>query len=360
MVSSDGRRKLGAITRNVALFIVAAPYAAFAQFDSPQTTEDAVQELVDEIGEIQSLDSNSPDLIEPLNALSLIYEERGDSELALALIARATEVIKVNHGLHTLDEAQLMRRSIRIERARGNSEVAWNEEQELLTLIRRHPNDEGTIPIFEEVADGRMAVLARYEGGEFPPEIELGCYYTEWVYDPSGWRRSGCRSGNRRTVVGALRTEADAYRKEAADIALRRARWVHAPCARPEAPDVADESRPRRGAEAEMMEAYLRALSDYVSCMEVKHEHAERTNASPEVLTQLAAETSVAADELATRTASYERRFGPIKTAYTCPGTISPPPMLKSIDDLACVHSGSPPPEDPSLPSPQLRGASPR
>jgi len=88
-------------------------------------------------------------------------------------------------------------------------------------------------------------------------------------------------------------------------------------------------------------------MSDYVGCMQVKHEHAERTNAPPEELSRLASETGAAADELAARTVLYEERFGPIKTSYTCPGKTLPPPMLKSLDDLACVHSGSPPPENP-------------
>jgi len=348
LVPFDARRTFGAITGSIALAVVAAPCAAFAQADSLLATRDAVQELVEEIGEIQVLHGEtSPDLIEPLAALSLLHEERGDYEPALALIEQATHVIKVNRGLHTLDEAQLMRRSIRIERARGNAEAAWNEEQELLTLIRRYPHDARTVPIFNEIADGREAVLARYKAGEFPPEIVLGCYYSEWVHDDSGWRRSGCRSGNRYTVIGALRTEANSYRREAANIADRRARWLAASCVRPETPDNADERRSRRGAETERV--YLRALRAYASCTEVKHEHAASTTASPEELSQLASEMSAAADELAARTASYEKRFGPLRTSYTCPGKVFPPPLLKSIADLACVHSGSPPPESPQL-----------
>jgi len=104
---------------------------------------------------------------------------------------------------------------------------------------------------------------------------------------------------------------------------------------------------------AEDEEAHLRALSDYASCTEVKHEHAASTSASPEELAQLASEMSAAADELAARTGSYEERFGPLKTSYTCPGKVASPPMIKSLDDLACVHSGSPPPVSPEL---QLRG----
>ena len=350
VVSFDGHRTLDAMIRSIASVLVAVPCAVFAQSDSPPVTEDAAQELVEKIGEIQTLHGeNSPDLIEPLAALSLLLEERGDYEQALALIEQATQVVEVNRGLHTLDEAQLMRRSIRIERARGNAEIAWNEEQELLGLIRRHRNDVRTVPILREIAEGREAVLARYEAGELPPEIVLGCYYSEWRLDGNAWHRTGCRSGNRAAVIGALGMEAFSYHREAEDIALRRARWLESSCVRPETPADTDERRSRRRAEEEEAQAHLRALSDYASCTEVKHEHGASAGVSPEELAQLASEMSAAADQLATRMASYEERFGPLNTSYTCPGKVAPPPMLKSLDDLACVHSGSPPPESPEL-----------
>jgi hypothetical protein len=342
MVSFDGRRTLEAIVRSIAPALVAVPYAVFAQSDSPPATEDAAQELVKEIGEIQTLHGdNSPGLIEPLTALSSLLEERRDYERALALIEQATQVVKVNRGLHTLDEAQLMRRSIRIERARGNAEGAWNEEQELLRLIRRHRDDVRTAPIFREIAEGREAVLARYKAGEFPPEIVLGCYYSGWEYDATGWHMSGCRSGYRSTVIGALEKEASSYRAEGSDVAFRNRRWLESSCVRPETPASADERPSRRRADEK---AYLRALSDYASCTKVKHEHGGSTGASPEELSQLASEMSAAAGELAARTASYEERFGPLETPYTCPGKVLPPPFQKPGDDQ-CMHSGSPPPE---------------
>jgi hypothetical protein len=206
VVSFNVRLTLGATLRIIALAVVAAPSATFTQPASPSAAEDALEAHIAEIAKIQG--SNSPDLVEPLTALSLVYEERGDYALALALIEEVTQVVEVNHGLHTLDEAQLMSRTIRIERARGNAEAAWNEEQELLRLIRRrrHQADARTVPMLQEIADQRRAILARYQAGEFPPEIFLGCYYSEWEADASGTpRRTGCGSGSRSTVIRAWR-----------------------------------------------------------------------------------------------------------------------------------------------------------
>lgn len=310
MVSFDARRTLETITTIVALAVVAAPSATFAQPDSPPGAEDALQELIAEITALQG--ANSPDLIEPLTSLSLLYEERGDYELALALIEEQTQVIEVTYGLHTLDEAQLMRRTIRIERARGNAEAAWNKEQELLRLIRRrrHQADARVAPILEEIADQRRAILARYRDGEFPPEIVLGCYYSEWEVDSNGLpRRTGCNSGTRDAVIRALRSEADSLDSEAAAVSGRLERWIELPCAKPEASAMADGRRSKQPTKEEM-QAYFRVVSDYAGCTQAKYEHAASANASPDELSRLASDRNAAAEELTAQTAIYNERFG--------------------------------------------------
>jgi len=312
MASSDARRTLVTMTGIVALAIVAAPSTLFAQRDSP-AAEDAVQELVTEIAEIQSSSGgNSTDLIEPLTALSLLYEESGDYELALALIEETTQVIEVNYGLHTVDEALQMRRTVRIERARGNDEAAWNDEQEMLRLIRRrrHQAEARVIPILEEIADQRREILARYRAGEFPPEIVLGCYYSELAYDASGTpRHTGCGSGQRDTVIRALSDEAAGFDSEAAAVAGRLERWIELPCRKPAAVGIANEPRSKR-ATKEQMQAYFGVVSDYAGCTQAKYEHAARASASPEELAQLASDRNAAAEELAAQTALYNERFG--------------------------------------------------
>jgi hypothetical protein len=284
-----------------------------AQPRPPVPAEDALEDLVAEIEETESLwGANSPDLVEPLTALSLLYEERGNYELALALIDKATQVIEINHGLHTLEEAQLMRQSIRIERARGNAEAAWNEETELLRLIRRrrHQADTRTVPILREIADQRRAILARYQAGEFPLEIVLGCYYSEWAFDDHGTaRRTGCRSGSRDTVIRALRIEAAGYDSEAEGFAGRVAYWAETPCVKPE-PSVMAAERHSKQRTKEEMQAYFRAVSDYSGCTQVKYQRAASANAPAEELSHLASQRDAAAVELTTQAAIYNERFG--------------------------------------------------
>jgi hypothetical protein len=313
MVSLDARLPLATITTVIALAVVATPLATVAQPASPLAADDPLEQLTAQIGEIQALQGgNSPDLIEPLIALSLLYEERADYELALALVEETTRVIKINRGLHTLDEAQRRRQAIRIERARGNAEAAWDEEQQLLRLIRRrrHQADARIVPMLHEIADHRRAVLERYLAGEFPPEIVLGCYYSEWQYDANGTPiRSGCRAGNRLTVIRALRSEAFGFDSEAEALIGRLERWIELPCAQPAAPANAPERRSERAAKDDL-QAYFRAVSDYAGCTQAKYEHALGDDASAEVLAQLASNRDAAAKELTTQAARYNERFG--------------------------------------------------
>lgn len=313
MASFDQRSTLEALGRMIALAVIAAHTTASAQPNSSAHPEGSVQVLADAIDEIRSLrGSNSPELLEPLRALSLLYEENRNHELALALIVEMTQVIEVNYGLHTLDEAQLMRQSIRIKRARGDEEAAWEEEQDLLRLIRRrrHQADARTVPMLLEIADHRRAILARYRAGGFPPEIVLGCYYSEWAYDANGTpQRTGCRSGNRNTVIRALHAEAERLDSEAAAVSGRLQRWLELPCAKPEAPTGANKPRSRELTKEEM-QTYFRALSDYAGCTQAKYDHAASTNPSPEDLSRLAANRKAAADELAAQAALYNQRFG--------------------------------------------------
>ena len=228
MTSFDPRSTLAAATRFFALAVVAPPCLVLAQPAAP--SEAALLDIVEQIEAIQALHGEtSADLIDPLSTLSLHYEERGEHALALALIDQVTHVMHVNHGLHSLDEAPLIQRSIRLEEARGNHEAAWTLEQELLALARRHREDPRTAPIFRHMADRRRALAARYEAGEFPPQIILGCYYSE-----PQW--SNCRSGRRSRVISAIGHEARRFDAEAASV-LARSRYLALLCTSPRPPE---------------------------------------------------------------------------------------------------------------------------
>ena len=144
----------------------------------PAASSERQRQLVEQIEDEQGRAGNlSEGLIEPLRNLAFLYRETEDHGLAVAAIGRARDVVRVNYGLHSFEQASLLRQAIETEEARGNVEAAWNLEQELLTLARRHRDDVRSAPILRDIAAKRMDVLRRYMAGPVPPQVVLGCYY---------------------------------------------------------------------------------------------------------------------------------------------------------------------------------------
>ena len=150
---------------------------------------------------------------------------------ALALAQTQAQAREV--GLADVPEIQ---ERIRDERQVGNAEEAWNLEQELLSLVVRHPDDVRSARILREAGKHRIDILARYDAGEFPPDIVLGCYYnsTEQYTDisqrgsqslsagpGSNAGENTCATGSRRTARRALVEEALAFYVESARIFAR-------------------------------------------------------------------------------------------------------------------------------------------
>lgn len=189
------------------LAAIAVPYATLSQLAfEPVAKDDQQQKIVERIHDEQSLNGPySQNLIGPLTALGLLYQEGGDHGLASSAINQALQVVRFNYGLYSLDQAPLIQQLIHNEKARGDIAGAWDLEHELLALARRHPEDLRTVPIFREAADGRMDVLRRYLSGEFPPELMLGCYYHANVSNPE---KGNCNSGSKGAAAGSILSDA--------------------------------------------------------------------------------------------------------------------------------------------------------
>jgi hypothetical protein len=174
--------------------------------------------IVETIQRIQARDGpNSFALLEPLTALILLHLEDDLANEAAALMDRAIQIVRINRGLHTLDEAPLIWQLIDIEERRGNHAVAWKLEQDLLDLLRRHPDDLRAVPYLREIADDRLTVLRAFLNGEKRPQVEIGCFYKESVNSNSG----NCASGSAKTVVHGLLSDAQSHYSEAIAIVLR-------------------------------------------------------------------------------------------------------------------------------------------
>ena len=156
------------------------------------------------------------ELIGPLHVLGLLYQESGDHVLAVAALEEARYVTRVHSGLSSVDEALLLRQQIRNEKALADPQRAWDHQQEMLAIARKHPDDTRTVPIFRDLAADRSEVLERVRVGKNLPELYLGCYYGEArprYDDPRGEQSpaidngDNCRFGTRDNVIAKLRDE---------------------------------------------------------------------------------------------------------------------------------------------------------
>jgi len=193
-----------------AIFFLCVPSAGAAEpgDDAP---------LLGQIQEILSRDGPySINLLEPLTSLAVLYRESDDLSFAVASLEQAVQILRVNRGLHTLDQVPLVRQIIRLEEARGNAEGAWARQQRLLALLRRYPNDLRIVPVLRELADEEMEILGEFLAHEKPPEVVLGCFYQEWPAPNAG----DCRAGSRRTVVQGLLAEAQRNYADAIGVLL--------------------------------------------------------------------------------------------------------------------------------------------
>ncbi len=208
MVSFGVRQAVKAASAILVLAAFAAPGARAALDNDPRE-----RQFLDQIEELQSRNGSYPELLDALTGLILLYQEEGEHELALVVIEQAVQVVRVNAGLHSLDQVPLLLQRIYAEEARGNDKGVWDREQELLTLVRRHPDDPRTVPVLHQMADRQMAVLDRVLAGERPPQIVYGCFYKRWPKNQSG----SCYAGSPQTVVQGM--FAEAQRNYAAAIA---------------------------------------------------------------------------------------------------------------------------------------------
>ena len=195
---------VSSVSLGVGIVLLAAIAATPEGFSQSRFGADAErqQHVIERIQQEES--RNGPyaeSLIGPLSDLALIYQDRGDHDLALAVIDRVRQIVRANEGLHSLEQIPLIQQMIANEEAIGRVDSAWELEQDLLTLARRHPDDIRTVAVFRETAAKRMGLLNQYLVGEFPPQMVLGCYY--------GWPRLPRRVTEGAPALGDVATEGD-------------------------------------------------------------------------------------------------------------------------------------------------------
>jgi hypothetical protein len=164
------RRIVAAALLALAAAVAVAPHAALAQLDFELVAKDDPQRrLVETIRDAQSRDGPfSPELIEPLTTLAVLYRESGEHALAAAAIDRALQLLRANEGLYTLDQLPLLQQSIENDETHGDLLGVEDVESKLKSLVARHPNDLRIVPVLRDFGDRQMNELRRLRAGELP------------------------------------------------------------------------------------------------------------------------------------------------------------------------------------------------
>jgi hypothetical protein len=212
--------------------VVAAAIAcgtALAQ-TAPRFPIDPEKRLLEQIDLLRRDDGvTAEELIEPLRALALQYQEAGDHALAVVALQEARQVMRANYGLSSasVDDALVLHQEILSEKALGHHERVWTLQQDLLPIARQHLDDSRMLPVFLEIVDDRKEVLNEYSTTDFvklPAGVFVPC-----VPGPEGIRGGrvvaldarNCPFGTRRIVLYRLDMEIRTAYAEAIEVLLR-------------------------------------------------------------------------------------------------------------------------------------------
>jgi hypothetical protein len=159
-------------------FVPSLPGAATAEVASPAREADTLGvdaertgrtmvRLAQSIQAEQSVEGAfSPGLIYDMISLASLYQQIDDHVGAIAVLDRAKQIVRVNNGLSSLDQAEMLQRTIVSLEAMGRYGTAALQRNELLALARKHPTDLRAGAIFADVADGRFAAIERWLDAE--------------------------------------------------------------------------------------------------------------------------------------------------------------------------------------------------
>lgn len=154
---------------------------------------------------------NAPELIDALTALGALYQEDGDHGPAAEAFSRALQVVRVNYGLYTLEQAPLLDRAIRNHEAGGDVGAAWQLEHELAALARRNSDDARAASILRRIGGKRLAQLDLYASGVAVPQVVLGCYYQH----PHNRVAGSCVAGSRGAAIRWMNADVQKYLHDA-------------------------------------------------------------------------------------------------------------------------------------------------
>ena len=99
----------------------------------------------------------SPTLIDPLQSLAAVYQSAGNHDAAIATLQQAVWILRVNAGLFSLDQVDVVEALLAARRANGQHTEAATLQGYLQQLATRNPEDLRVSGLMARLADAEMA-----------------------------------------------------------------------------------------------------------------------------------------------------------------------------------------------------------
>jgi hypothetical protein len=146
--------------------------AGRGQRPAPRTTsEDFSADIARHLAALDAEEARtserSPTLIDPLQSLAALYENAGNHDAAIATLEKAVWILRVNSGLFSLDQVDVVEALLAARRANGQHTEAATLEGYLQQLAMRNPEDVRVSGLIARLADAEMA--SAYDLIDVPP-----------------------------------------------------------------------------------------------------------------------------------------------------------------------------------------------
>ncbi len=174
------------------------------------TTEDLTADIANHLAALDAEEARngerSPTLIDPLQSLAALYLDAGNYDAAIATLRQAVWILRVNSGLFSLDQVDVIQALLVARRANGQHSEAATLEGYLQQLAMRNPEDARVSSLMTRLADAEMAAARDLIDVAPPPQFNL-VTAGDWVPLP---RLAAPRSPALRALLAARRHYAEA------------------------------------------------------------------------------------------------------------------------------------------------------
>jgi len=115
----------------------------------------------------------SPELIPQLASLASTYEKLGDHRSADTALQQAIEIARIDFGLHSLDQADVVESLVETRQTSGDYSGAAEKRRYLRELVGRNSENPRVVGILTELAQQEMENARRLVGVPAPSQVMM-------------------------------------------------------------------------------------------------------------------------------------------------------------------------------------------